>query len=431
MKPKNKYQRAILEESRRLKPLTEAQRKSAVRKSLPHLAKRNAKGECYCLECGGSWTMPKNDKSEEVVCPHCGTKLEIDGSRRNHIHNSDHFGVVTRHNGYQVVRIYLIDAHLTKGKPVEYHINEVFQRWIDKNGMSTIVGRKFSWCFYNATWVFDSKMEIRGESYAYSVIPCCICGRMSVLPEIRRNGFKGNFYGISPRMLFQGILSDNRIETMLKVGQIEMLRYFIKTENKEIDKLWQYVKICIRNRYTIKDATLWTDLISALAYCGKDLHNPKYICPDDLQSAHNHWIKKREEKQTKERIERERQRYFADLEQRKIDEQKYRKAKSKFFGIVITDGTVCIKVLDSVQAFYEEGAALHHCVATNKYYNKSKSLVLSATVGGKAVETIEISLETLEILQCRGKYNQNTEHHDRIISLMKANMNQVARCMVA
>ena len=55
-----------------------------------------------------------------------------------------------------------------------------------------------------------------------------------------------------------------------------------------------------------------------------------------------------------------------------------------------------------MQEYIEEGQALHHCVFTNEYHLKEKSLILSASIAGKRIETIEVSLETMEVLQCRG-----------------------------
>lgn len=187
------------------------------------------------------------------------------------------------------------------------------------------------------------------------------------------------------------------------------------------------MKIAIRNHYVVKDASMWIDLLSALEYCGKDTHNAKYICPLNLQASHDHWIKKQNELQRKERERIERERYLADLKQREIDEKGYLESKGKFFGITITDGTITIKVLDSVKAFFDEAATLSHCVASNKYYNKPNSLILSARIDNKSIETIEIDLLTMEIVQCRGSHNQSSQYHDRILSLMRANINEVAK----
>lgn len=45
--------------------------------------------------------------------------------------------------------------------------------------------------------------------------------------------------------------------------------------------------ICNRNHYIIKDASLWEDYMSLLAYFGKDLRNAHYVCPKNLKVAHD------------------------------------------------------------------------------------------------------------------------------------------------
>mgnify|MGYP000103417395 CR=1 FL=1 len=82
-------------------------------------------------------------------------------------------------------------------------------------------------------------------------------------------------------------------------------------------------------------------------------------------------------------------------------------------------------MLESVQEYIEEGQVLHHCVFANEYLLKEKSLILSASITGKRIETIELSLKTMEVLQCRGLMNQNTEYHERIIELAHQNMKQI------
>ena len=78
------------------------------------------------------------------------------------------------------------------------------------------------------------------------------------------------------------------------------------------------------------------------------------------------------------------------------DEKHFKELKSKFFGICFTDGIIQVHVLESVQEHLEEGASMHHCVFSNAYYLKEDSLILSATIEGKRIETIEVSLQTLE-----------------------------------
>ena len=64
---------------------------------------------------------------------------------------------------------------------------------------------------------------------------------------------------------------------------------------------------------------------------------------------------------------------------------------------------------------------MHHCVFRNAYYLKENSLILSATIDGRRIETIELALDTLEVIQSRGVQNKPTDYHERIIDLVKKN----------
>ena len=58
-------------------------------------------------------------------------------------------------------------------------------------------------------------------------------------------------------------------------------------------------------------------------------------------------------------------------------------------------------------------------------------MILSATIEGKRIETIEVSLKTLKVVQSRGVYNKNTEYHEQIINLVNQNMGMIQKCLVA
>ena len=74
---------------------------------------------------------------------------------------------------------------------------------------------------------------------------------------------------------------------------------------------------------------------------------------------------------------------------------------------------------------------MHHCVFDSAYYLKKDSLILSATIDGKRIETIEISLKTLKVIQSRGVCNKNTEYHDQIINLVNKNKRLIRKRMAA
>lgn len=180
------------------------------------------------------------------------------------------------------------------------------------------------------------------------------------------------------------------------------------------------MNICHRNHYVITDASIYFDMLSFMEQTGKDIHNPKFICPDDLYKAHEialaayTKIRKKMEEETK----------------RKLAEQfnkEYVKDKGKFFGVIITDGELSIKVLKSVFEFIDEGKSMHHCVFENEYYKKKDSLILSARVNGERMETVEVSLKTFQVIQSRAVCNHTSAYHNRIIELVNRNMGLIRR----
>ena len=134
---------------------------------------------------------------------------------------------------------------------------------------------------------------------------------------------------------------------------------------------------------------------------GKDIHNPKYICPSDLRGEHNKREVELRRQREREAMERKREKAMAD-------EGHFRELKSKFFGIRFTDGTIQVHVLESEQEYIEEGAELHHCLFLNEYYLKENSLILSATIEGKRIETIEVSLDRYRAVACATKTAHTT-----------------------
>lgn len=70
-----------------------------------------------------------------------------------------------------------------------------------------------------------------------------------------------------------------------------------------------------------------------------------------------------------------------------------------------------------------------HGVFSNEYYKKVNSLILSARIKNKPVETIEVSLKNMSIVQSRGLRNKATEYHDRIINLVQSNINLIHKAV--
>ena len=416
MKPRNKFEQAVLAQSKYLRPITKAQRQWAFRECIEHYAYRLPKGNTTCMDCGHSWQMI--EATEHCTCPQCGAGLEVITTRARKLKQRQYFTVLTSSGGYQVLRMYLLIAGMEKSYQASSSVMEIGQYWWDERGRQSIVAVQRTMGHYIDSFAYYSPMAIRRDNEAYRFVARCpLCPKVKLSDTLKRNGFGGKCYDIAPTSLIPALLTDSRAETLLKAGRTEHLAYFLSRARK-IDEYWQAYKITLRRGYDITDIALWCDYVDMLRRLGKDTHNAHYVCPEDLQAAHDTAQRKLQAQREKE----------AEAQRRKKaieNEERFQALKAPFFGIAFTDGTIQIRVLESVQEYIEEGQALHHCVFTNEYHLKEKSLILSASIAGKRIETIEVSLETMEVLQCRGLMNQNTEYHERIIELVHQNMKQI------
>lgn len=427
MKPRTKIQKEVMHLSKRLPKITEVQRRYAFHHSFEHIGRRSAKGIITCGECGHQWqgNGALADTLCGCTCPHCGMELKIHTTRKRVFKENEYFSIITACKGYQVIRFFFAKAYYKIGQAGEYSIYEVAQRWIAPNGKFETIAklRGISFIYYDL-WQEYSPMEIRRNHHVYDITPACTYSRVRIIPELKRNGFKGEFHNLQPFELFCELLKNNQAETLIKTGQYNLLSYFIRYSSKSIATYWNAIRIATRSKYIVEDAGIWCDYIDLLRYFNKDTNNPKYICPADLKVEHDRLVQKKTEHLERERIEQQKHKALEN-------ERKFQELKAKFFGISFTDGTIQVRVLESVAEFLEEGTAMHHCVFTNTYYLKPDSLILSACIDGKRIETIEVSLKTLKVLQSRGVCNKNTEYHDRIIELVNKNKRLIRKRMAA
>lgn len=382
-----------------------------------------------CSECAHEWTA-EGKQGNKCRCPKCGAKLTVSHSLKRKSTQLAHFAVVTTRDNFQVIRVIHVKYCSRKGEKAEYIVNEVLQRWFDTEGNEVNIALKK--CFmprYCDAWNFDSDMEIRNSTANYDNIPIyATYPKCRVLPIIRRNGFNG-FHYTDPYDLLKGLMFDNKVETLVKTRKYGLLSYYLYRSQYSRDS-WQLIRICLRHGYKVKDAATWYDHINTLERLGMDTHNPLYLCPKNLQSEHNRLVAVLKQRYEKARIESERNAEIRrQIRQRKDDEAKetYPQRMSRYLDLVFSDGLIEITVLQTAEDFYNEGEAMHHCVYTNAYYAKDNSLVMSAHIGDKRIETVEIDLQRLSILQSRGSHNENSEYHDRIMSLVQRNLPTIAR----
>ena len=422
MKPRNKFEKAVLEQSKHLRPITKTQSKWAFRECIDHFAYRLPKGRTTCMDCGHSWVMDKH--RETCTCPHCRAKLQVKETYERKLQQKQYFTILTTCGEFQVLRMFLLVAEMEKGCKAEHYVLEIGQYWWNAQGRKALVAIQRILGHYVDTFSFCAPMAIRNDNEAYQYAAYSqIYPKFKVTDTLRRNGFKNDFHDIAPTTLISALLSDSRVETLMKAGRIEHLRYFLNSP-RDFDSYWKSYKIANRSGYEITDISLWCDYVDTLRRLDKDTHSPKYLCPANLRAEHDCRHEELLRLREREEIEQKQQKAIED-------EKRFRELKSKFFGIAFTDGTIQVHVLESVQEHLEEGVSMHHCVFSNAYYLKEDSLILSATIEGKRIETIEVSLRTLEVVQSRGVCNKNTEYHEQIVNLVNANRGLISRRMKA
>lgn len=382
----------------------------------------------YCLECAHIWKPScPNTCAKFTTCPACAGKLKMMPCNQVHFKETEYFAVVETCAGFQVVRMIISHKHMKKNFTPTYFHKEVMQHWINEKGEVRTLA--LSTNVFSSTldaWKFYSPLEIKPKDFIrnakYYINPYRVYPQMKTLPILKRNGFKSSVYDIAPHLLFASLLSDPIAETLLKSRQLNLLQYYLCASRQCIKRNWQAVKTVIRNGYKIADVQIWEDYLELLRYFKKDLSNALYVCPDNLQDAHDHLVQKKREMLRKKKL------HDLRLEIEKA-QKRYASDKKRFFGLCFYEKDLSISVIENVRDFMTEGDDLGHCVFTNEYYARKESLILSAKMGGESLETIEISLSKMEVLQCRGLKNKPSRHHSQILRLLSENLYQIRERM--
>ena len=439
MKPRSAREREVMKLHGKLPPISERQIRYAKENCFTKVG-YITKGQVWCTMCGKVFEKKAPELGvslgieKETTCPFCGRTLDLKVSTKRKVDDSYYYTIVTTIQGWQVLRHFIVEKWMRKMPETihgcsdpKYTINEVVQNWIDADGEDIVVARPrmglMNGCYDK--WIMNRPMEIRSRSMRYSYHPdpysvdaYTIYPQIRVLPILRRNGLKGNRPNICMEDLIKLLLKDSRAETLMKIRQFALLESL--NAGKGVG-YWHSVLIAIRNKYIVKDAALWIDMLEALSYMDKDTHNAFFVCPKNLKEEHDKWVNLRRKK--KQKIETERKR-----KQAIFWEEQYKKEKGRFFDLNISNGRVTIKTIQSVREMQEEGDFMHHCVATNEYYKKKDSLIMSAVDEcGKRLETIEINLQTMKVVQCFGMYNKTTDRHQEILDVINGNMKEVIK----
>ena len=409
--------------SGQLRPLTTAPKQWALTHTIDNYALKFKKGKAVCLICGHEW------EAEEGMCrcPHCGAKVEVKATTQRVVRERSYFNIITAVKGFQVIRMFLMIVEFRKGMKANPGFVEIGSYWIDKHGHTTVVGLQRTLGHYIDSFAFGSPLEIRHDNDAYRHIAGqWVYSKIKVTDTIKRNGFKSSTYQIHPVTLFQQLLTNPKAETLMKANEIELLRYLcIRPAYKaDIDIYWNTIKVANRNGYKVKDSQMWIDYIKMLERSGKDILSPKYICPSNLKGIHDKYVEKVNRQRAKERM-------LADRKRAEADKATFEELKGRYIGLSMTDGIINLHTLDSITEYYEQGEREHICVGSARYYLKADTLVFTATMKGKTIATVEISLNDFSILQCRAFANDVCKYTEQIAGIINANKTLIAERQTA
>ena len=422
MQPKTKIQHAAVHICKYLSPLSEKQKEYAIKNLFPKLAYAT-KSSGFCLECGESIDIKKIVR-KRVVCDCCGKTLKVEYTRKRSLDLKDYrfstseliqYGIYD----FQVIRTWEFCTYYKKGKKKHVWNWEVCRNFYDKSGKEVHVSRMLtSWGNFQSDLVLRNHMA--GTYYGlknYSIASELHYPETELRSEYIQKGIDHKLIsGLSLKVLIQDF-NYSEVETVVKAGYIELYR---KWKTDYVIRYFSSLKICIRNKYKIKDVRLYLDLLKALDRLKLDLYNAHYVCPENLKAAHDFYI----DKVKKIDEAREAQRRIEEAEKLKREKtfnaKLFKKEKQKFFDLLFKQNNIEITALKSIREFKTEGDELNHCIHRSKYYIEKDSLILSAKVEGKRTETIEVSLENFKIIQCRGYDNKPSPFHNDIMKLVKS-----------
>ena len=385
-----------------------------------------------------------NSRKKHTVCPKCGTRLEVKKSPNKRKEKTRYyFHIITTAGDWQVVRTFhcsreserveRFGTEILNPSGVYMGVTEVFQRWYKRETRPMVIGLSVRGLhYYSDQWKWDSKWQIRQDKQLYTVWGW-MAKNQDILPELKQRGLKRLSENSSPYNQIDSVFMNYQAEVLLKAGAMRLYDAFVGRDGYKIRSNWESVRIALRHKYKVNDVNMWFDLLHLLKQNHKDMRNPHFICPANLKKAHDEQLALHEKILEKERREKERkeaQRLADQLSEDGKTNVEYVAKMGAYLGVIVKVGNIVLQPLQSVRDFFEEGSELNHCVFRNSYYKHKDCLIIGARVNGRRTETIEVDTKDWKVVQCRGKHNQPSTHHDKILSLMNSNIDKFRRAVV-
>ncbi len=403
----------------------------------------------FCTECGGEVQWLGQSR-----CPHCGARWtdrkvrDLNGYQ--HIVQRRDAVIFEAKGDIQLTRYYRVERCVRFGKPVSVFAWETMRFFYAPNGERVTYQRAVN----GMTMYYDSfsrwsklyyRRELSPNNMGYGALQranlrVCYWGVKSLTRQWKHKNAMKLLDDYDGDTSVVRLIAYPYAETMLKCGQSKLFHYLVGQGQRLPRRAENAANLCIRHKYTVDDPSIWLDTLYLLVMFGYDIHNPKFICPENLKELHNALVKRKKRmddaRLAKQREERARQlaewqaRYNAELAQRQAEKarqvaemsQHWAEHFGKMLSIDIKGTDISIRPLQSIDEFKEEGEHMHHCVYQCEYYNYYRhpaTLILSAKDGNnKRLATIEYNMRTNEVVQCRAACNEVPPRKAEIIQLL-------------
>ena len=425
--------------------------------SLAHKIYYTSKSKCWCTHCGHFFSV--DELTENGRCPHCGEQFPMIKSGKQLYNDNAYCAILTTRGDWQILRYFSIECHTYKENTKlrsanygqSYDITECLRKWCNPTEKVYITERlplKFmpnycripyrTWDPYNncVPQMRITRNECAGgyygddwnsEWFIKSVYPYG-----AILPYFRKRGLNiKTAEEISIDKFAEQVDEKSWAETLVKTGQYKLANGVLY-DSGLVRYHEKNVKIALRHGFNFNQLRYlrdYEDYLNQLEELGMDTHSPKYLCPADFTAEHARLtalLRARRERQA--RIA-ERERLLTEIERNKKGKAAMEKRAKLYAGLIIKGYGMEIRPLLSAQQYIDEGDAMHHCVGT--YVNNTTSLILSARMDGKRVETIELDTKSWKIVQSRAVCNGTSPQHEQIISLMKRNIPTIRQMSMA
>lgn len=336
-------------------------------------------------------------------------------------------------NGYQVVRRFLCETRIRI--PMGYmgeRTCEIAQLWITPEGELVQLCKPKARTRLVCGWRHDywaTGAEMRASLKADLEM-------FSNLDEVTMDGNETIFIDSLSSTLVDNISKipfEDRILAALEKS-IEWLKCMpIRFSDKVYDLLaksdlrlsglYPSLRIAHRHKYDLDgNIDKWIHLVCTMMQVkGADMHQPKYICPTDIDATIEFFEKKLRKQKQKEKEEMLKKM----AKENQAANERYKQKMQQYICIAFDTETLHFHVLKDVCEFFEEASAMHHCVYANRYFEKYSSLILSCTDKrtGKRVSTIEFDLRTMRVIQNYAACNKVPSNDEEIRKAVGDNLN--------